>query len=174
MYIHNGTPLSRPPNGQYSVGRVSGAGVVATHLHFYRFHILSRSLHFYNSFLASKLFSFVLRAAIAYRYFTIKSHNGKVNVGSTNSRRVYSRDSQSGQNRPLGGDFEGQRGEKNEGGNRGQNNKGGKMLNHYTTNQALGYLQLTIIELTSAVALMLSMQRNRLLVHKRRDLRLTP
>jgi len=51
--------------------------------------LLSRSRHFYNSFLDWKLFSFVLRAAIAHRYCTVKSHNGKVDVDSTNSRKVY-------------------------------------------------------------------------------------
>ena len=55
----------------------SGAGVVASQLHSWRLHVLSRSLNFCNSFLDWKLFSFVLRAAIAYRYCTIKSHNGK-------------------------------------------------------------------------------------------------
>jgi len=36
------------------------------------------------------------------------------------------------------------------------------MLKHQTANRALSYLQLMIIELTSAVALMLSKQRNHL------------
>jgi len=58
---------------------------------------------------------------------------------------------------PLGGDFERQGGEKNKGGDRGKNNtKGAKTLNHY---------HWLIPELTSAVTLMLSKQRNRWLVH---------
>jgi len=34
IYIYSGTPLSRPPTGRNSIGRVCGvAGVVASHLH---------------------------------------------------------------------------------------------------------------------------------------------
>jgi len=33
IYIHSGTPLARPPTGRRTIGRVSGAGVVASHLH---------------------------------------------------------------------------------------------------------------------------------------------
>ena len=77
IYIYSGTPLARPPTGRHSIGRIVGAGMVASHLHSWRFHVLSRSIHFYNYFLHWKLFSFVLRAAKAYRYCTIKSHNGK-------------------------------------------------------------------------------------------------
>ena len=51
---------------------------------YYRDHLISTSC-----FLDWKLFSFVLRAAVAYRYCTMKSHNGKVDGGSTKSRRVY-------------------------------------------------------------------------------------
>jgi len=77
IYIYSETLLARPPTGRHWTGRVGRVEVVAPHLHSWRFHVLSRSLHFYNSFLDWKLFSFVLRAAIAYPYFTIKSHNGK-------------------------------------------------------------------------------------------------
>ena len=76
-YLYSGTPLTRPPTGRHSIGRISGTGMVASHLHSWRFQVLSPSLHFYNYFLDWKLFSFFLRAAIAYRYYKIKSHNGK-------------------------------------------------------------------------------------------------
>jgi len=33
MYIYSGTPLARPPTGRHLIGRVSGTGVVASHLH---------------------------------------------------------------------------------------------------------------------------------------------
>jgi len=33
------TPLARPPTGRYSIGSVSGTGVVASHLHSLRFHV---------------------------------------------------------------------------------------------------------------------------------------
>jgi len=33
IYIYSGTPLVRPTTGQHSIGRFSGAGVVASHLH---------------------------------------------------------------------------------------------------------------------------------------------
>jgi len=77
IYIYSGTPLARPPTGRHSIGRVNGAEVVTSHLHSLRFHVLSRSLHLYNSFLDWKLFSFALRATTAHRYCTIKSHNRK-------------------------------------------------------------------------------------------------
>jgi len=32
-YIYSGTTLARPPTERHSVGRVSGVGVVASHLH---------------------------------------------------------------------------------------------------------------------------------------------
>ena len=90
MYIYSGTPLARPPTGGHSIGRVSGAGVVASHLHSKWFHALSRSLHFCNSFPDWKLFSFVLRAAIIIVTLLQNHTTGKVDVGGTNSRRVYS------------------------------------------------------------------------------------
>jgi len=33
IYIYSGTPLARPPIGRHSIGRVSGTGLVASHLH---------------------------------------------------------------------------------------------------------------------------------------------
>jgi len=33
IYIYSGTPLARPPTGRHSIGRVNGAGVVASHLY---------------------------------------------------------------------------------------------------------------------------------------------
>ena len=33
VYIYSRPPLSRPPTGWHSIGRVSGGGVVASHLH---------------------------------------------------------------------------------------------------------------------------------------------
>jgi len=63
IYIYSRTPLARAPTGRHSIGRVNGAGMVASHLHSLRGHVSSRSLHFYNSFLDWELFSFVLRAA---------------------------------------------------------------------------------------------------------------
>jgi len=33
IYIYSGTALARPPTGWHSIGRVSRAGVVASHLH---------------------------------------------------------------------------------------------------------------------------------------------
>jgi len=52
------------------------------------------------------------------------------------------------------------------------NTKGAEKLNHYATNRSVSYLQSAIIKLTSAMALMLSKQRNRLLIHKQGGLRL--
>jgi len=68
--------LARPPTGLHPINRVSGAGWSRHTCISKGFHVSSRSLHFYISFLGWKLFSFVFRAAIAYRYCTIKSHNG--------------------------------------------------------------------------------------------------
>jgi len=64
IYECSGTPVAQPPTGRHSVGYVNGVGVVASHMHSWRFHVLSWSLHFYNSFLYWKLFSFALRADI--------------------------------------------------------------------------------------------------------------
>jgi len=43
LYISSGTPLARPPTGRHPIGRVRGAGEVASHLDSWRFRVLSRS-----------------------------------------------------------------------------------------------------------------------------------
>jgi len=40
--LYRGTPITLPPTGRHSIGRVCGTGVVASHLHSLRFHALSR------------------------------------------------------------------------------------------------------------------------------------
>ena len=33
IYLYSGNPITRPPTGRHSIGRASGAGMVASHLH---------------------------------------------------------------------------------------------------------------------------------------------
>jgi len=68
VYIYSGTPLARPPTGRRSIGSVNGTGVVASHLHSWRFHVgyyrdhfISTSLSSIESYLA---LSYVLREPI--------------------------------------------------------------------------------------------------------------
>jgi len=59
IYMYSGTPLPRLPTGRHSIGRVSGNGVVESHLHswrfqvgYYRDHFISISLSLIESYLA--------------------------------------------------------------------------------------------------------------------------
>jgi len=67
--------LARPPTGLHPINRVSGAGWSRHTCISKGFHVSSRSLHFYISFLGWKLFSFVFCHSLSLLYHKITQRN---------------------------------------------------------------------------------------------------